>query len=112
MKNTAERIKDFFDHETICCRTGGDEFLFYRTCDDSVHALEFMTKLKAHLEHTVSLENARFDVSASVGISVSPLHGTDFDDLYNKADAAMYYAKKLEFKEPVLYEEKMDSVWL
>lgn len=112
LKSTADKIKDFFDHETICCRTGGDEFLFYRTCDDAEHAMDFVTKLKEHLEHTVTFETASFDVRASIGVVVCPLHGKKFDDLYNKADAAMYYAKNLELDKPVLYEEKMDSVWL
>lgn len=110
LKNVADRIRDFFDHETICCRTGGDEFLFYRICDDTAHAMDFLTRLENHLEHTVVTEDAQFDVRASIGVSIYPLQGTEFEQLYNKADAAMYYAKNNGIDVPVLYEDTMDCI--
>jgi len=110
LKNVAERISKYFDHETICCRTGGDEFLFFRKCDNISDAMDFLSRLKKTIKHTISYENQKFEVNASIGFSVSPTHGTELDELYNKADAAMYYGKNRQIDAPVLYEDTMASV--
>lgn len=110
LKNVSERMQNFVDHETVCCRTGGDEFLFFRVCDDSEHAIRLMTELKRSLEHKVSYQGSQFEVKASIGVSVYPTHGTEFDELYNKADIAMYYAKNNGTDIPVIYEDTMDSI--
>lgn len=107
LKNVAERIRVFFDHETISCRTGGDEFLFFRKCEDSDQVMKILMKLKKHIEHTVSYQGSHFDVGCSIGFSLYPLQGTDFDDLYNKADMAMYHAKNTGADAPVLFEDAM-----
>lgn len=107
LKNVADRIKVFFDHDTICCRTGGDEFLFFRKCEDSEQVMQLLTKLKKHIEHTVSYQGSQFDVGCSIGYSIYPLQGTDFEDLYNKADMAMYHAKNHGSVAPVYFEDSM-----
>lgn len=110
LKNVADRIRDYFAHETIGCRTGGDEFLFFRRCDDADHAMSLLTELRKNIIHTVSYQGAQFDVNASIGFTMYPFHGTDFDDLYNKADMAMYYAKNNKIDAPVMFEEPMDNI--
>lgn len=110
LKDVADKIRDFFDHETICCRTGGDEFLFARKCDNTEHAIQLLTDMQKHVEHTVSVEDTTYDVRVSIGVSLAPLHGDTFDELYNKADAAMYYAKNNKIGAPVLYRDGMKNM--
>ena len=110
LKNVADRIRDFFDHETICCRTGGDEFLFFRKCEDSNSAGEYLQKLKKHVEHVAANQGSKFDVKCSIGYSVYPTQGTAYEELYNKADIAMYYAKNNATGVPALYEDTMESI--
>lgn len=109
LKNVSDRLHDFFDHDTICCRTGGDEFLLFRKCDNSAHATKILYELKKHIKHPVSYQGLTFDVDASIGFSIYPLQGSDFDELYNKADVAMYFAKNNEIDAPVFYEDTMDD---
>jgi GGDEF domain-containing protein len=33
-------------------------------------------------------------MSASIGVSIAPIDGNDFDTLYQKADAALYQTKQ------------------
>lgn len=110
LKDVADRIRDFFDHETICCRTGGDEFLFARKCDDKEHAIRLLTDMQRHVEHTVLVEDTRYDVRVSIGVALAPSDGDNFDELYNKADAAMYYAKKNAIGKPVLFKDGMKNM--
>lgn len=110
LKNVADRIRELFEHETITCRTGGDEFLFFRKCGDSDHALGVLSELKNNIKHTVSYQGSQFDVNCSIGVAMYPMHGTTFEELYNKADTAMYHAKNNKIDAPVLYEETMDVI--
>ncbi len=48
----------------------------------------------AELAAPFVLEGASLDVEASIGIAVTPEHGTDFEALLQHADVAMYVAKK------------------
>lgn len=110
LKNVSDRIKDYFDHYTVCCRTGGDEFLLFRKCDNRAQATKILYELKKHIQHLVSYQGAAFDVKASIGFSMYPSQGLGFDELYNKADMAMYYAKNNEVDAPVFYEDTMDGI--
>lgn len=109
LKNVAERIMQIDDHDTVCCRTGGDEFMFFRKCDSEEHALELMTRLRNNIRHVVTCNDQEILVEASIGLSIQPQHGVEFDDLYKKADMAMYYAKKNEIKRPMLYGKYMEE---
>lgn len=110
LRNVADRIRMLLEHDTICCRTGGDEFLFFGKCDSAEHAMEMLTQLKRCVEHSVSYQGSQFDVGCSIGCSVYPLQGTEYEELYNKADMAMYYAKNHKSSMPVLYEESMEVI--
>lgn len=110
LKNVSERMREMEDHEVICCRTGGDEFLFFRKCADENHAKELLTKLARNIEHIEAYQGIEFNVTASIGAVLYPIHGIEFEELYNKADIAMYYAKNNLILDPVFYDETMDSV--
>lgn len=110
LRNVAERMQNFCDHETICCRTGGDEFLFFRKCDDVDHGMNLLSELKKCIAHTVSYQGSQFDVNASVGFSIYPLQGTSFEELYDKADMAMYHAKNNGIDAPVFFEDTMGVI--
>ena len=45
-------------------------------------------------------------VSASIGVAFSPQHGTDYDTLYQNADAALYETKERGRGGYTVYQEK------
>jgi diguanylate cyclase (GGDEF)-like protein len=76
-------------------RLGGDEFVvLLPDVADPVHAQTLGRRIRAELAAPFVLEGVSLDVEASVGIAVTPEHGTDFSTLLQHADVAMYVAKK------------------
>ena len=110
LKNVADRIQQFDNHDRICGRLGGDEFMIYGRCENEEDAMNMLTELKNLIRHTVSSHDKEFEVNASIGFAIHPLQGVKFDELYNKADIAMYYAKKNKTAGPILYEVSMPPI--
>ena len=82
------------DVDTVC-RHGGDEFLILLSeIGDTVSAALFAEKILEALREPVRIADATFTVSASIGISLYPDDGADQDALIQRADAAMYVAKR------------------
>lgn len=110
LKNVADRIQQFDNHDRICGRLGGDEFMVYGRCENEEDAMNIITELKNLIRHTASSHDKEFVVNASIGFAIHPLQGVKFDELYNKADIAMYYAKKNNTKGPILYDVTMPPI--
>lgn len=53
--------------------------------------------------------SAEVEISASVGIAFSPKDGVDFEDLYKKADSALYYIKSTGKNNFAFYHEDMSG---
>lgn len=80
--------------DTIC-RQGGDEFIILLSAlDDVEYAGVVARKLLAVLVEAFMVGNQRFDLSASIGVSLFPGDSNDQDGLYRHADSAMYRAKQ------------------
>lgn len=88
LKAVSENIKALFRKTDIIGRFGGDEFLLLLRDIPNQHFLE----QKLHLLGG-SFDNP-YHITKSIGVSIFPTHGTDFDELFEKADKALYRAKK------------------
>jgi len=71
-------------------RLGGDEFAVLVTGDAEAAA----TRIRAAISERLELEGIGVEVEASVGIASYPQHGDDPETLLQRADAAMYAAKR------------------
>jgi len=59
-------------------------------------------------EHFFSHDGIRYEFNVSGGAALYPSMGTDFTDLYRKADAALYHTKVKHNKQRLtLFEEEM-----
>lgn len=75
-------------------RYGGDEFVcLLPDIADRHDASLVANKLLAALENPIEVAGHYFKIGASIGISVYPSDGKDFDDLLVRADRAMQRAK-------------------
>ena len=90
----------------IISRNGGDEFqIFIRNPDDG-----WQERLEHFLgkEHFFVHDGIRYEFNVSGGAALYPSMGTDFTDLYRKADAALYHTKVKHNKQRLtLFEEEM-----
>jgi diguanylate cyclase (GGDEF)-like protein len=76
-------------------RAGGDEFLLLITgVREPADAAVIAAKIVSQLDESVSIGATEVHTTASVGIGVYPMDGTDSESLLAHADEAMYIAKQ------------------
>ncbi|MBK5355942.1 EAL domain-containing protein [Pseudomonas sp. TH41] len=76
-------------------RLGGDEFAILLPSVDGLDgALQAALRLHTAITATFEIDGVELDVEASFGVVVSGLHGDDTSTLMQRADIAMYAAKK------------------
>lgn len=76
------------------CRLGGDEFLVVASLSSRDHVDQLAAKLEKSLREPFMLAGRSTTISVSVGVSVFPYDGQDAPTLVERADAAMYRAKR------------------
>ncbi len=96
LKMTADVLRDVCSQD-IVCRTGGDEFLCFaegmKSQKEAVAKVEKILDAFAKKQQDVDILK---EVSLSVGISLSGVDGYEFDELYQRADKALYHVKQNE----------------
>jgi diguanylate cyclase (GGDEF)-like protein/PAS domain S-box-containing protein len=90
----AGRIRSLFRGGDIVGRVGGDEFVIFMKRADSEAVLKKAETLNRTIASLSGTESAGASVSGSVGVSFYPGDGRSYDELFRKADTAMYTAKK------------------
>jgi diguanylate cyclase (GGDEF)-like protein len=81
------------DVDTIC-RMGGDEFVIVISDIKDVSDLSRIAQnMLTDVSEPIQIDSHEFHTSASIGISVFPDDGDNFDTLLKNADTAMYQAK-------------------
>lgn len=95
IRHVAQSLKEAGRDVDTVCRHGGDEFLILLSeIGDPSSAARFAEKVAASLSEPVRVGGTTLAVGASIGISVYPDDGEDQDILIQRADAAMYVAKR------------------
>jgi len=82
------------DHDTLA-RLGGDEFALVLAPGDEVTASTAGLRLRSALERSFQVQDIVVHVDASVGIALFPEHADDPLGLLQRADIAMYEAKRM-----------------
>lgn len=88
-------IHDNFKGMDLAGRIGGDEFMVLLRDIDSERAEEHLAqRLEDETRRAFSREKYAGLVTLSIGISMYPGHGRNFEELYKAADQALYYVKE------------------
>lgn len=92
IKKIAQILKNVFGKEHITGRVGGDEFCVFYTVDPEDGA--FIEKLEYVLDmvHKIQLPDKRVIPSVSIGIANRSCE--NFDEIFRKADKALYIRKQ------------------
>ncbi len=95
LKRVAERLRAALKEADVLARLGGDEFAIIQYDDaQQPDAAEVLAaRILALLTEPFSVGGVEVGIGASIGIALSPEHGTHADDLLKKADLALYHAK-------------------
>ncbi|MGJ7913001.1 sensor domain-containing protein [Neobacillus sp. LXY-1] len=95
LMDIAERLKGCVSKKDIISRYGGDEFAILLPEKSSNCAAKVSQIILNSLSQPYYLNHHEIFVTPSIGISMYPIHGSDFDQLIKNADLSMYYAKSL-----------------
>ena len=92
----ADRIRQTLRVGDIACRKGGDEFTILVPGLNSEQAGRMATRLIDEVRNApVELPDGRvIEIGLSVGISLFPLHASSWQELWERADEALYQAKQ------------------
>lgn len=94
LASIAHRLKGATSPSDTLCRLGGDEFLYLAEGLASVtEAEEAAKRLLDTFCEPISFDGAQFELHASVGVAVWNATNTDWAELIQNADVAMYEAK-------------------
>ncbi len=104
LKEFALLIKKYFENN-ILGRWGGDEFVMLTSCtkDEMINTLNKINKKLFEFQKNFD-KNMKKIVSASIGSVIIEPH-QEFEELFKKADLALYKAKKFHKGSIVFYEE-------
>lgn len=92
----AENFLSFTRDDEIACRIGGDEFALFLPGQIDNNYLEmrleaFISDINKRIQIGTTTEK---NISVSAGVTLMPQDGIDFEELYHKADKALYYVKQ------------------
>ncbi len=90
----ARRLESVVRGEDTVSRLGGDEFVLVLPGTDADGAAHVAGKLLASVARPYQIEQHELVVTPSIGIAIYPGDGEDFDMLSQRADVAMYRAKR------------------
>lgn len=94
LQAVADRLRDTVREEDTIARVGGDEFLVLTAGISETDARMLAEKiLRAVTTEPFSIQGTSLRVTASIGVSIYPEHGTEPEGLVRSADDAMYAVK-------------------
>ena len=106
----ANRISSCIRDSDTVSRMGGDEFVvLLNKITSSENVIEVSQKILNYLAEPFQINQRLFKISCSIGASVYPDDGENFDILLQHADTAMYQAKNAGRNTYKLFTDIMDS---
>lgn len=94
LKMTADVLREVCGKDMVC-RTGGDKFLYFiegvKNRDAAVGKVNEILEAFAKKQEEVDILK---QIQLSIGISISGVDGNEYEELYQRADKALYHVKQ------------------
>lgn len=90
----AKRLKILVSKDDIVARLGGDEFIILLPYVNEEEATSIVEHIVQNLKDPFQCRNIELYITPSIGISMFPRDGSDYETLLGCADIAMYKNKK------------------
>lgn len=106
LKGISDRMMHSTRMSDICARIGGDEFLIFLEYDTDVKPIvdRIFGKLKGKIDN--------FDLTVSMGVVEMNNENQTYEELFHKADTALYYSKQSGRAQYNIYDDSMGDVLL
>ena len=107
-------LRKLYNDQTIIGRLGGDEFALYTGCKGismeviKAAAIDGMIQVVKAFEEEFKQEREQCELSVSAGVYIKEVAETDFMDLYEKSDSALYKSKHKGKACYTFYGEEVD----
>lgn len=108
LSEIAARLQEFFQND-IVARIGGDEFLIYVINGSDMSLIKRLELLLDDFRERFAYDIKDRTLSCSIGIAEYPLHGEEYQDLFQHCDLALYQAKQKGKNCYVFYDQKTMS---
>ena len=104
------RALDLFGHSDNVARFGGDEFYFLLSkITDTADAENAARRMLQEVSRPVQCDGRKLQVTASIGISLFPDHGSTTHQLIKTSDISMYSAKDQGKNAYVVYKPSLSA---
>ena len=108
LMHVASTIMAQFKGKDIVGRVGGDEFMvFMQDIKFPGDAEGLSTSILNSIRKPYSCDGITVNITLSIGIAVCPISGTDYTELYENADRALYHTKEGGKNNFTVYEKGM-----
>ncbi len=95
LRKIALRLKGSLREDDTIARLGGDEFAILLPETDREEARAFADRVIEELRKPFEVQGLTLQVDTSIGVAMYPQHGREATLLIQRADVAMYVAKKV-----------------
>lgn len=95
LARAGRRLKEIVGNDGVVGRIGGDEFMIVFTgLNDDLTLRSMLRAIRTQIKWEFAEDFEALSITCSIGASIFPTNGTDYDDLFNKADCCLYIAKE------------------
>ena len=112
LKEVAQRLLDCVRRADTVARLGGDEFVVLLQKASAEGCVEVARKILEAVSRPFVVDQHELGVTPSLGISLFPRDGQDFETLLKHADTAMYHAKEAGRNTYQFFADEMNTVVL
>ncbi|MEG0852626.1 MAG: diguanylate cyclase [Angelakisella sp.] len=111
LSQTSAKIASLFREDDFLGRVGGDEFVvFMKNIYNNQVAATKAEEIRALLCGSYSQRGKVYNISASIGVTIYPTHGKNYNDLFFHSDSALYASKKNGRNQFSIYNSTMELV--
>lgn len=102
------RLKEIVGEDGVIGRIGGDEFMIvFNGLDDDQVLRGMLRAIRTQIKWEFAEDFENLSITCSIGASIFPVNGRDYEDLFKKADCCLYIAKENGRDRYVFFRDEM-----
>lgn len=102
------RLKEIVGEDGVIGRIGGDEFMIvFNGLDDDQVLRGMLRAIRTQIKWEFAEDFENLSITCSIGASIFPVNGRDYEDLFKKADCCLYIAKEKGRDRYVFFKNEM-----